>query len=195
LDANNAAIAAQRPKLLTGFCRYDVVRLLHGDDNVGVELGVAAGNFSERMIRSGRFRLYIGVDAYADSSHDGNEYQAVLRRMGFASNYRLLRNGFDQALGLFGDQYFDLVYYDGYTQNAEQGFKTILSWYAKLKPGGVIAGGDYHPDRPLLCEAVDEFARQSGEELMLTTVTEPDVDFARYPTWCVRKTRTSVFGG
>ncbi len=184
--------AAVQPKLLTGFSRYDIVRLLDGDDNVGVELGVAAGTFSERMIQSRRFRLYIGVDSYADSSHDGNEYKAALRRMGFASNYRLLRKGFDQALGLFEDQYFDFVYYDGYTQNTEQGFKTILSWYAKLKPGGLIAGGDYHRDRPLLCEAVDEFVRQSGEELMLTTVTEPDIDFARYPTWCVRKTRAGV---
>jgi hypothetical protein len=156
-----------------------------------VELGVAGVNFSERMIQSRRFRLFIGVDAYADSSHDETQYQAVLRRMGHASNYRLLRMGFGQALGLFEDQSFDLVYYDGYTQNAQQGFKAILSWYAKLKPGGLIAGGDYHPDRPLLCEAVDELARQSGEELMLTTVTEPDLDYARYPTWCVRKTRTA----
>ena len=178
-------------KILTGFNRYDILRLLHGNDNLGVELGVAAGNFSERMIQSGRFRLFIGIDAYSDSSHDENEYKAVLRRMEPVPNYRLLRMGFGQALNLFEDQYFDLVYYDGYTQNVEQGFKTIHSWYAKLKPGGLIAGGDYHPDRPLLCEAVDEFVRQSGEELMVTTVTEPDIDFAHFPTWCVKKTRTA----
>ncbi len=184
--------ATVQPKLLTGFNRYDVVRLLHGDDNVGVELGVAAGTFSERMIQSRRFRLYIGVDSYSDSAHDRQEYQAVMRRMGFASNYKLLRIGFNQALGLFEDQYFDFVYYDGYTQNVEQGFKTILSWYAKVKPGGLIAGGDYHPDRPLHREAVDAFVRQSCEELMLMTATEPDVDYAHYPTWCVRKTREGV---
>ena len=178
-------------KLLTGFCRYDLVSLLQGDDNVGVELGVAAGNFSERMIQSGRFRLFIGVDSYSDSRHDEKQYKAVLRRMGLGSNYRLLRIAFARALDLFEDQYFDLVYYDGYTQSAEQGCTAILSWYAKLKPGGLIAGGDYHPDRPLLCEAVDEFARQSGEELMVTTVTEPDIDHAHYPTWCVRKTGTA----
>jgi hypothetical protein len=182
-------------KILTGFNRYDIVRLLQGDDNIGVELGVAGGNFSERMIQSRRFRLYIGVDSYADSRHDEDQYQAVLRRMATASNYRLLRIGFDRALTLFEDQYFDLVYCDGYTQKAQQRYEAILSWYAKVKPGGVIAGGDYHPDRPLLCEAVDEFVRQSGEELMLTTVAEPDVDYAHYPTWCVRKTRAGVLGG
>ena len=178
------------PKLLAGFFRYDILRLLHGDDNVGVELGVAGGTFSDRMIQSGRFRLFIGIDAYGDSSHDGNQYKAVLQRIGFASSYRLLRMAFEQALDLFEDEYFDLVYYDGYTQNAEQGYQAIRSWYGKVKPGGLIAGGDYHPDRPLLCEAVDEFVRQTGEELMVTTVTEPDIDFARYPTWCVRKSRT-----
>lgn len=184
-----------QPKLLTGFTRYDIVRLLHGDDNLGVELGVAGGNFSERMIRSGRFRLFVGIDAYADPGHGENhykhnvsQYKAVLRRMGLASNYRLLRMEFEQALDLFEDQHFDLVYYDGYTENARKGCKAILSWYAKLKPGGLIAGGDYHPDRPLLCEAVNQFARQSGEELMVTTDAEPGVVFARYPTWCVRKT-------
>jgi len=183
-----------QPKLLTGFDRYDIVRLLHGDDNVGVELGVAAGTFSERMIRSGRFRLFIGIDAYADPGHAESQYQhnvsqykAVLRRMGLASNYRLLRMEFEEALDLFDDRHFDLVYYDGYTENARKACKAMLSWYAKLKPGGVIAGGDYHPDRPLLCEAVNEFARRSGEELMVTTVAEADIAFARYPTWCVRR--------
>lgn len=180
-----------QPKYLTGFSRYDIIRLLDGDDNVGVELGVAGGNFSERMIQSHRFREFIGIDVYGDTSHDADQYEAVLQRMAYASNYRLLRMGFGQALDLFEDQYFDLVYYDGYTQNVQQGYKAIVSWFAKLKVGGLIAGGDYHPDRPLLCEAVDEFARQSGEELMVTTVTEPDVDFAHYPTWCMRKTRAA----
>lgn len=188
-EENVTAKAVPR-KMLAGFYRYDILRLLHGDDNVGVELGVAGGTFSERMIQSGRFRLFIGIDAYGDSSHDGNQYKAVLRRIGFAPNYRLLRMGFDQALDLFEDESFDLVYYDGYTQNAEQGYQAIRSWYGKVKPGGLIAGGDYHPDRPLLCEAVGEFVRQTGEELMVTTVTEPDIDFAHYPTWCVRKSRT-----
>jgi hypothetical protein len=186
-----------QPRLLTGFNRYDIVRLLPGDDNVGVELGVAAGNFSERMIQSRRFRLFIGIDAYADPGHDQNpykhnvsQYKAVLRRMGLAGNYRLLRMEFEQALDLFEDRHFDLVYYDGYTENARKGCKAILSWYAKVKPGGLIAGGDYHPDRPLLCKAVDEFTRQTGEELMVTTDAERDVVFARYPTWCVRKRRS-----
>jgi len=152
-----------------------------------VELGVAEGLFSERMVRSGKFRQFIGIDMYADLDHDTGQYKRALRRLELASGYKLLRMRFDEALDLFEDQSLDFVYVDGYAHGGEEGGETIFSWYAKVKIGGLLAGDDYHSDWPLVCEAVDEFVRQSGEELMLATSTEPHTDYCRYPTWCVRK--------
>ena len=54
---------------LPGAHRHDILQLMEGGDFVGVELGVAAGEFSARMVVSGRFRDFFGVDMYADS-HD-----------------------------------------------------------------------------------------------------------------------------
>jgi hypothetical protein len=96
---------------------------------------------------------------------------------------------FDEALDLFGDETLDFVYIDGYAHGGEEGGETIFSWYRKVKIGGLLAGDDYHSDWPLVCQAVDELVRQSGEELMLTEVIEPDNPYCLYPTWCVRKSR------
>ena len=50
---------------LEGWQRHDVLRLL-GDRSglIGVELGVEAGEFSRRMVASGRFACFFGVDMY-----------------------------------------------------------------------------------------------------------------------------------
>jgi hypothetical protein len=178
------------PKVLRGYRRHDIAELLDGNGNLGVELGVAEGIFSERMMRSGKFKQYIGVDMYAaEIGHNTAEYKRALMRVGLDSHYKLLRMRFDEALDLFGDETLDFVYIDGYAHGGEEGGETIFSWYRKVKIGGHLAGDDYHSDWPLVGQAVDELVRQSGEELMLTEVTEPDNPYCLYPTWCVRKSR------
>tara|TARA_R110002049_G_scaffold308465_1_gene512575 strand:- start:1357 stop:1554 length:198 start_codon:yes stop_codon:yes gene_type:complete len=49
-------------KLLEDFHRQDVVQFLSGTNNTGIELGVAQGIFSERMIQLGKFSNYLGVE-------------------------------------------------------------------------------------------------------------------------------------
>ncbi|MCA9023151.1 MAG: hypothetical protein KDA74_23545, partial [Planctomycetaceae bacterium] len=68
-------------KLLEDFHRQDVVQFLKGTDNTGIELGVAQGIFSERMIQSGKFSTFFGVDMYADT-HDTEEYKGALKKVG-----------------------------------------------------------------------------------------------------------------
>ena len=161
--------------------RHDVVNLLDGDQNVGIELGVAEGVFSERMLASGRFKHFIGIDMYADG-HDVEQYKRTLRRLGLKSSYKLLRMRFDEAFDLFDDESLDFVYVDGYAHGGEEGGETIFNWYSKVKVGGVIAGDDYSPAWPLVCKAVDEFASQLGAPILLTEITEPDNPYCRYPT-------------
>lgn len=170
--------------------RHDVVKLLEGNANMGVELGVAEGVFSERMMASGRFAHFFGVDMYADT-HDVRQYKRTLRRLGMTSGYKLLRMRFDEALDLFDDDSLDFVYVDGYAHSGEEGGETIFDWFKKVKVGGVIAGDDYHSDWPLVCEAVREFALQVAEPVILTTITEAENQYSRYPTWAIRKTHNA----
>jgi len=139
---------------LKGYYRHDVIKLLRRREAVmvGVELGVAGGAFSRRMIESSLFDYLFGVDIYADH-HDTKEYIAALKHIGLFSRYKLLRLTFDEALELFPDQSFDFVYVDGYAHTGEDGGRTITSWYPKVKCGGVMAGDDYHPDWPLVVAA------------------------------------------
>ncbi|MEZ5798835.1 MAG: methyltransferase domain-containing protein [Paracoccaceae bacterium] len=115
-------------RLLPGTDRFDVVAPLPPAGNIGIELGVAAGSFSSRMVQSGRFAQFYGVDVYGDG-HNTAEYKKALLAVGLWSDYRLLRMTFDQALDLFPDGYFDFIYCDGYAHTGEEGGRTLADWF------------------------------------------------------------------
>jgi hypothetical protein len=189
LRANVAEQTLYPFEILKGYHRHDVVRLLKRETgNVGIELGVAEGVFAERMMASGRFKRFFGVDDYADI-HNTAEYKSALKRIGLERPYALLRMRFDEAFDLFDDQYFDFVYIDGYAHGGEEGGQTIFNWYRKVKIGGVIAGDDYSQEWPLVVWAVNELALQTENELMVTEIVEDGLRYCRYPTWAMIKTR------
>ena len=169
-------------EVVAGSYRWNVIDGLSGDKNLGIELGVAAGSFSAKMVASGKFARFWGVDMYADS-HNTNEYKAALRLVGLDQNYHLLRMTFDQAIDLFPDNYFDFIYVDGYAHTGEEGGRTLLKWYAKLKPGGIMAGDDYDLQSwPLVVWAVHNLVHQLGLHLKVTDQTG-DVTYNRYRSW------------
>ena len=49
----------------------------------------------------------------------------------------------------------DLVFIDG-DHSYEAVKHDILNWKKKVRPGGILAGHDYHPDFPGVVQAVDE---------------------------------------
>ena len=175
-----------------GWKRHDVVNLLEGTENIGIELGVAKGMYAQRMVNSGKFQRFYGVDLYGDT-HDASEYCTALKRIGFQNpGYCLLRMDFDSALGLFEDNYFDFIYIDGFAHTGEEGGKTLVDWVKKLKIGGVLAGDDYHNDWPLVKWAVNDVATKLDTDLNVTTELE-DVEYCKYPTWFMRiKSETKV---
>ena len=166
--------------------RFSIVDLLEGRENIGIELGVAAGGFSSRMIQSGKFRKAFGVDLYSDH-HDQKEYMTALQTIGLEENYSLLKMSFDDALGLFPDDFFDFIYIDGYAHTGEQGGKTFFDWLPKLKRGGILAGDDYSDRWPLVKEAVHYFVGQVGVDLH---VTNPEkvlaTTYDASPSWFIR---------
>lgn len=169
-----------------GTYRWNVIDTLPAHGNVGVELGVAAGSFSARMVHSGCFSRFYGVDVYGDN-HNVAEYKKALQTVGLDHNYHLLRMRFDEALDLFPDQHFDFIYVDGYAHTGEEGGRTLVDWYAKLKPGGVMAGDDYDLESwPLVVWAVHHLVAQVGADLNVTDLVA-DAAFNRYRSWFFTK--------
>lgn len=178
----------KQPKLID-LERNKLPTLLGRDGLVGIELGVATGDYSRNILDSGLFSILYGVDLYGDH-HNVDEYKHALRSIGLERNYRLLRMSFDEALDLFPDSYFDFIYVDGYAHTGENGGKTIFDWSKKVKVGGMLAGHDYHPDWPGVMKAVEIFIERSGLDLMVTASTAAPTgpqDF--HPSWATIKTR------
>lgn len=178
------------PELAKGLHRHEIIRFLTGTQNIGIELGVADGLMSERLIISGKFKALFGVDAYADI-HDAEEYKCALKTIGIERNYKLLRCRFDQALDLFPDHYFDFIYIDGFAHTGEDGGETLVDWYNKLKVGGVMSGDDYHTDWPLVIWAVNHFSNILDVRLTITDGVLSD-KYSQYPSWFFKRNSTEA---
>ena len=154
-------------KILKNYNRFNVPDFLNRNNLVGIELGVAKGEFSKKMINSGKFKFYYGVDKYSDH-HDSKEYLEALKNIGFEKNFQLIRTSFESALNLFEDNYFDFVYIDGYAHGGQEGGKTFSDWIKKVKIGGIICGDDYDQKFPLTVAAVDHLAEHTNNKLFIT---------------------------
>jgi hypothetical protein len=173
-----------------GFTPYDLVQILRGSQNIGIELGVASGNFSKSLIDSSRFTRLYGVDVYRDH-HDTPEYLRALVNVGIEKNYSLIRATFSEALQLFPDAFFDFIYVDGYAHLGEDGSQTLCDWYRKLKIGGIFCGDDYHDNWPLVKWAVNHIAFHAQTELTITDGVEGEKN-GRYPSWYLFKSRDAT---
>jgi SAM-dependent methyltransferase len=178
-------------KVHDNYHRHDVLEALKGNNNLGIELGVAGGHYSKRMVQSGKFKRFYGVDLYEDH-HDTKEYISALKLVGIEEDYTLLRMSFDDAIELFEDTFFDFIYFDGYAHTGEEGGKTFSDWYRKLKVGGVFAGDDYHDDWPLVKWAVNDIVSKLDCELNITGKVE-NTHLNRYPSWFFTKEKEHKF--
>ena len=145
-----------KTKIEKDFYRHNVADSLTGTGNVGIELGVAGGHFSKRMVDSGKFKIFYGVDLYADH-HNTDQYKQALKFVGLESNYRLLRMSFDDAWGAFRRHHFRFYLFRRLRPHRRGRRQDFVDWFRKVKAGGVIAGDDYHDDWPLVKWAVNTF--------------------------------------
>jgi SAM-dependent methyltransferase len=157
---------------------------------VGAEIGVWKGDFSAEIIRICRPRKLHLIDPWeyqSDSEYSGALYgdavakeqahmEATLNGIRSRFAYELnagtveINREFSQVLApTFPDEYFDWVYVDG-NHLYEFVKQDLESFYPKLRPGGFLAGDDYH-DRGWwkggVKQAVDEFAESHACELTI----------------------------
>lgn len=160
--------------------RHDIIKLVK-KNGIGIELGVARGEFAERILKSNHLLEFHGVDKY-DDHHDIREYQNTLKLLGKYNNYTLHKMYFNEALKLFPDNYFDFIYIDGYAHTGQDDGKTLYDWYSKCKVGGVFSGDDYCTQYQKTIDSVDKFVKEHDLELHIINCSENTV-WSRNPTW------------
>lgn len=151
---------------------------------VGVELGVAEGVMSERIMNLRHLSFLYSIDMYAgDRGHNDEQYKRALKRLQpHKERNSIIRLKFDIALNLFPDNYFDFIYIDGYAHTGEEDGQTLHQWYPKLKSGGVFSGDDYHHDWPKVIHEVNNFVSINKLKLHLVECSE-ELQYCKYPTW------------
>lgn len=174
--------------LATTFTRRDDVATLFCEGAVGVELGVAAGDFSQRLLTQPHIGFLFSIDMWAgDRGHGVDQYREAIARLSpYRDRNAIMRMRFDEALDLFGDETLDFIYVDGYAHDGELNGQTFKDWYPKLRRGGIIAGDDYAPDWPMVVAAVDGFVASNGLELHVIDCHEDSWN-SMYPTWFAMK--------
>ena len=155
-------------KFLKNFYREDLPKLIKKNNAVGIELGVARGDFSKVLINSKKFSLFFGVDSYSLKHHNKKEYLTALKKVGIFTNYKLLNMTFDDALELFPNNSLDFIYFDGYAHTGQNYGDTIIKWSKKIKKNGIMSGDDYDIKWELNKEIIDNFANDNNLEIFIT---------------------------
>jgi len=150
--------------------------------SIAVELGVAAGKYSDKILDCDNIDLLYSIDRWAnDRGHNqrqhSNAVELLTRRHGDRS--RVIKKTFELACEDFQDNFFDYIYIDGYAHTGQDGGKTLEDWWPKLKPRGIFAGHDYHSKYQKTIETVDAFCVSKNLELHTTSEIQ-------FPSWWVQ---------
>ncbi len=132
--------------------RDDLAALLPElDFKIGVEVGVASGQYSKVISDCNpQMKLY-GIDPWASYS-DYKDYvkketftyleEEARKRLSRRSNYEFIKEYSVEAMKRFEDNSIDFCYIDA---NHEDPYITIdiEGWYKKVKSGGIVSGHDF----------------------------------------------------
>lgn len=118
----------------------DLTAALDLHDARGVEVGSYAGESAVILAASGKFRVLTCVDAWVPTHADGEEaFDAVAAAHPVI---RKLKMTSLEAAAAFVDRSLDFVYIDASHRYADV-VADIMTWRAKIRRGGYIAGHDY----------------------------------------------------
>ena len=150
--------------------------MVNSDEPIGLELGVAKGDFSAQLLSCIEWAHFFAIDKWNDH-HNMSEYWEAKLKLEEWKGVLVIRSTFADARILFPNAFFDFIYIDGYAHTGQEGGETLDQWWTALKIGGIFAGHDYHPQWQPTIDAVDDFAdRHRLTKPSLTTKDE-------FPSW------------
>lgn len=134
------------------------------------EIGTEKGKYAEQIAQLAS-KLYVvdlwkNYPGYREHVSD-SEYEDILAQ----AHKRLdkydvgfIRADSVSAAELFEDEYLDGIYLDA-NHEREAVYKDLVTWYPKVKKGGIIAGHDFYSKQHIGVRlAVLEFASEQGIE-------------------------------
>lgn len=118
---------------------------------MGVEVGVAKGEYSEIILQEGQITTLYGVDPY--TPHRGyqdytrettfaNLFEAATERLKDYPNYHFIPEYSMAAVKRFKPGELDFVYIDA-DHSYKAALEDITEWAKKVRRGGIVAGDDY----------------------------------------------------
>ena len=148
--------------------RDDLASLVHELDlKVGVEVGVASGQYSKVISdRNPQMKLY-GVDPWTSykeykdyvkkETFDYLETEAM-KRLSDRPNYEFIKDFSTNAIKRFENNSIDFVYIDA---NHEDPYITqdIEGWFKKVRSGGIVSGHDFMKSRHTRCDVIPAVLR------------------------------------
>jgi len=150
--------------------------------DVGAEIGVFKGEYTERFCKAG-LNIYAidpwmpfwgqGRTQNKQEVQDGYFFEAIERLKPYSDSCTIIRKTSMDALADFKDESLGFVYIDG-----DHSFKhiaaDIVEWEKKVKKGGIVAGHDYFNTAPhannVLCHVksvVDAYVDCFDKELYI----------------------------
>lgn len=161
--------------------RYEVIRRFLGSNQIGAEIGVYKGGFSEFLLEHCK-KLYL-VDPWYRAGGFWNTNIANDSRVDTVINIlsaykteiergtiEVIVDYSENFLRFKADEYFDFIYIDS-SHRYEDTLNELHIAYKKIKNGGYIFGDDYDPNPDSrqhgVYRAVNEFAAASGAKMVV----------------------------
>lgn len=154
--------------------------------NIGAEIGVSKGKFSEVLLKANpHLKLYcvdpwMPYDECPTQEKQDRCFEETKKRLSLYNVVFIRKNSID-ALFDVPNESLGFVYID-----ADHTFKCvsedIAGWTTKVKVGGIVSGHDYfhHPTRQIgVVPAVDNFVKKNNLLLHITN--------EKYPSWYFMK--------
>lgn len=146
---------------------------------IGVEVGVANGDFATKILTHNLVNLLYGVDPY--EPHQGyTDYtrgttfnnmrkNSIEQLKPFGARHAFIYRYSMDAVKDFADDSLDFVYIDA-NHHYDQVMEDITEWTKKVKKGGFVAGDDYIKE---VEQAVLEYCEANGKYLNVFNGSTP----------------------
>jgi len=162
---------------------------------IGAEIGVQSGNYSKVILDFSKLHLVLidawrHLDDYPDKANTSTANHLTLMNNTLKTlmpahegRFTLIRELSIVAAGLFPDNFFDFLYLDAnHSRKAVE--EDLMTWWPKVKTGGVIGGHDYLD----LEDEVNSFGVKSAvDKFFLKKNIAVAVIDPPFPTWYTYK--------
>jgi hypothetical protein len=154
---------------------------------VGVEVGVAKGDFSEYLLQHSKLEKLYSIDAWSTDleamrafrtksavAQTSTNYDDAIRRLArFGDRSQIIKNLSENAVKIIPDDSLDFVYL--YGSHKFSGFAMdLVGWWPKLRAGGIFAGHDFleHKNYQVI-QCVKGFAKEHRLSVYQTKESRP----------------------